>query len=177
MLTTLSDRSYLTAPHRKRLSKSMLYLIRSRKLHRTNSLLDYGCGHGFEWQYLRSIGYDAHGYDPHYFPSSEHNLPNSEHKQFDVVTLLHVLNVIPKFSDRITVLRDAYARCKSVLVVASRSPQPCVGTDYLDGKVTRYGWFNKCYSDLELKLFCAKSLGVDESRFRQIGQKAFILHR
>ncbi len=38
------------------LSKSMLYLIRSRKLHRTNSLLDYGCGHGFEWQYLRSLG-------------------------------------------------------------------------------------------------------------------------
>jgi len=93
------------------------------------------------------------------------------------VTMLHVLNVIPRFSDRITVLRDAYARCKSVLVVASRSPQPCVGTDYLDGKVTRYGWFNKCYSDLELKLFCARSLGVDEHRFRQIGQKAFILHR
>jgi DNA phosphorothioation-associated putative methyltransferase len=105
-------------------------LIRSRKLHRTNSLLDYGCGHGFEWQYLRSLGYDAHGYDPHYFPEYHH-------RQFDVVTLLHVLNVIPRFSDRIAVLRDAYTRCKSVLVVASRSPQPCVGTDYLDGKITR----------------------------------------
>jgi len=169
-MLTISDRSYLTAPHRKRLSKSILYLIRSRKLHRSNSLLDYGCGRGFEWQYLRSLGYDAHGYDPHYFPEYHH-------KQFDVVTLLHVLNVIPRFSDRIAVLRDAYARCKSVLVVASRSPQPCVGTDYLDGKITRYGWFNKCYSDLELKLFCARSLGVDESRFRQIGQKAFILNR
>jgi DNA phosphorothioation-associated putative methyltransferase len=169
-MLTISDRSYLTAPHRKRLSKSMLYLIRSRKLHRTNSLLDYGCGRGFEWQYLRSLGYDAHGYDPHYFPEYHH-------KQFDVVTLLHVLNVIPKFSDRIAVLRDAYTRCKSVLVVASRSPQPCVGTDYLDGKMTRYGWFNKCYSDLELKLFCARSLDVDEKRFRQIGQKAFVLIR
>ena len=169
-MLTISDRSYLTAPHRKRLSKSMLYLIRSRKLHRTNSLLDYGCGRGFEWQYLRSLGYDAHGYDPHYFPEYHH-------KQFDVVTLLHVLNVIPGFSDRIAVLRDAYARCKSVLVVASRSPQPCVGTDYLDGKMTRYGWFNKCYSDLELKLFCARSLDVDEKRFRQIGQKAFVLIR
>jgi len=169
-MLTISDRSYLTAPHRKRLSKSMLYLIRSRKLHRANSLLDYGCGRGFEWQYLRSLGYDAHGYDPHYFPEYHH-------KQFDVVTLLHVLNVIPRFSDCIAVLRDAYTKCKSVLVVASRSPQPCVGTDYLDGKVTRYGWFNKCYSDLELKLFCAACLGVDSNRFRQIGQKAFILHR
>ena len=169
-MLTISDRSYLTAPHRKRLSKSMLYLIRSRKLHRANSLLDYGCGRGFEWQYLRSLGYDAHGYDPHYFPEYHH-------KQFDVVTLLHVLNVIPRFSDRIAVLRDAYARCKSVLVVASRSPQPCVGTDYLDGKMTRYGWFNKSYSDLELKLFCARSLDVDEGRFRQIGQKAFVLIR
>jgi DNA phosphorothioation-associated putative methyltransferase len=164
------DRSYLTAPYRKRLSKSMLYLIRSHKLNKTNSLLDYGCGHGFEWQYLRSLGYDAHGYDPHYFPQYHD-------RQFDIVTLLHVLNVIPRFSDRIRVLQDAYARCRYVLVVASRSPQPCVGSDYLDGKVTRYGWFNKCYSDIELKLFCAASLGVDSNRFKQIGQKAFVFHR
>ena len=169
-MSTLIDRSYLTAPHRKRLSKSMLYLIRSRKLSKQTSLLDYGCGHGFEWQYLRSLGYDANGYDPHYFPAYHD-------RQFDVVTMLHVLNVIPNFGDRISVLRDAYSRCKSVLVVASRSPQPCAGSDYLDGKITRGGWFNKCYSDLELKLFCARSLGVDESRFRQIGQKAFVFHR
>lgn len=166
----LIDRSYLTAPHRKRLSKSMLYLIRSHKLNKTNSLLDYGCGHGFEWQYLRSLGYDAHGYDPHYFPEYHR-------RQFEIVTLLHVLNVIPRFSDRIRVLQDAYARCRSVLVVASRSPQPCVGADYLDGKITRGGWFNKCFSDLELKIFLARSLGTDESRFRQIGQKAFVFHR
>ena len=66
---------------------------------------------------------------------------------------------------------------RGLLVVASRSPQPCSGSDYLDGKITRYGWFNKCYSDLELKLFCAASLGVNSDRFKQIGQKAFILHR
>ena len=35
----LIDRSYLTAPHRKRLSKSMLYLIRSHKLNKTNWFL------------------------------------------------------------------------------------------------------------------------------------------
>lgn len=169
-MNTLSDRSYLTAPTRTRLSKSILYLIRSRNLSKHTQHLDYGCGKGFEWQYLRSLGYNSQGYDPHYFPY----MPVGK---FDVVSLLHVLNVIPSFSDRIAVLRDAYARCKSVLVVASRSPQPCVGSDYLDGKITRYGWFNKCYSDLELKLFCARSLGVDEHRFRQIGQKAFVLHR
>ena len=169
-MSTLIDRSYLTAPHRSKLSVSMLYLIRSRKLNRQKSILDYGCGHGFEWQYLRSLGYDAHGYDPHFFPEYHQ-------QQFDVVTLLHVLNVIPTFSDRIKVIQDAYAKCKSVLVVASRSPQPCSGSDYLDGKITRYGWFNKCYSDLELKLFCAASLGVNSDRFKQIGQKAFILHR
>ena len=170
MLKTISDRSHLTAPHRSRLSKSMLYLIRSRKLDRSKSILDYGCGHGFEFQYLRSFGYDAHGYDPHFFPEYHD-------RQFDIVTLLHVLNVIPNFSDRIRVIQDAYSRCQSILVVASRSPQPCAGTDYLDGKITRYGWFNKCYSDIELKLFCAASLGVNSSQFKQIGQKAFVFHR
>jgi len=170
MLTTLSDRSYLTAPTRTRLSKSILYLIRSRNLSRQSLFLDYGCGKGFEWQYLRSLGYNSQGYDPHYFPS----IPT---EKFDVISFLHVLNVIPDFNDRVMILRDVWSMTNSVLVVASRSPQPCVGSDYLDGKITRYGWFNKCYSDIELKLFCARSLGVDEHRFRQIGQKAFILHR
>jgi DNA phosphorothioation-associated putative methyltransferase len=169
-MNRLIDRSHLTAPHRTKLSKSILYLIRSRKLSRSTSLLDYGCGHGFEFQYLRSLGYDANGYDPHYFPEYHQ-------RKFDVVTFLHVLNVIPELSDRVRVLQDAYSKCNKVLVVASRSPQPCVGSDYLDGKITRHGWFNKCYSDNELKIFCSRSLGIDENMFRRIGQKAFVLNK
>jgi DNA phosphorothioation-associated putative methyltransferase len=161
--------SHLTAPNRLKLSSSILYLIRSRILNKSTTHLDYGCGLGFEFQRLRELGYKSNGYDPYYFQS----LP----EQADIVTLLHVINVIPSIQERSLVIQKAYALCRKSLVIAARSPQPLKGADYLDGKITRWGTFNKNYSDLELKIFCARSLGIETAKFRRIGQKSIILHR
>lgn len=148
----------------------MLYLIRARYLSKSTTHLDYGCGHGFEFQRLRSLGYRSNGYDPYYFP-------DTPREPADIVTLLHVINVIPSLQERSQVIQDAFSLCKKILVIAARSPQPLRGADHLDGKITRYGTFNKNYSDLELRIFCARSLGIETAEFRRIGQKSIILHR
>lgn len=61
-------------------------MLHERRLLR-GTVLDYGCGFGQDVQSLRTKGFDADGYDPHYFPE----IPS--HK-FDTIVCFYVLNVL-----------------------------------------------------------------------------------
>ena len=82
-------------------------------------LLDYGCGTGADVTYYRNQGLDAEGYDPHP-PFGYADLPR---RQFRVVTLMFVLNVLPTAPERREVLRRAasFLAPAGLLVVATRS--------------------------------------------------------
>ena len=82
-------------------------------------LLDYGCGIGADVTYYLDKGLDAEGYDPHP-PFGYADLPR---RQFRVVTLIFVLNVLPTASERLEVLRRAasFLARAGLLVVAARS--------------------------------------------------------
>lgn len=82
-------------------------------------LLDYGCGTGADVTYYRNQGLDAEGYDPHP-PFGYAGLPR---RQFRVVTLIFVLNVLPTAPQRREVLRRAasFLAPAGLLVVATRS--------------------------------------------------------
>ena len=56
--------SYLTAKQRDAPSLPVRMLYERHLVQET--VLDYGCGFGRDVQFLRTEGFDAHGYDPHY---------------------------------------------------------------------------------------------------------------
>ena len=174
MRSQLQSKAYLTAPHRNRLSKSILYLIRSGKLNKSASHLDFGCGHGFEFTKLRSLGYNSTGYDPHYFPLE---LLLSPRTRFDIVTCLHVINVVPLISVRSQIIQTCFDLCKKYLVVAARSPHPLRGSPYGDGAITRKGNFNKQFTHGELEVFIGRSLGISASNLRRIDQNSILVCR
>jgi hypothetical protein len=69
--------------------------------------------------YYRNPGLDAEGYDPHQ-PFGYADLPR---RQFRVVTLIFVLNVLPTAPERLEVLRcaGAFLAPAGLLIVATRS--------------------------------------------------------
>ncbi|MFC2171402.1 methyltransferase domain-containing protein [Acidobacteriota bacterium] len=84
------------------------------------SILDYGCGRGEDVRYYRESGLNAEGYDSyaHFGRSSK---PVGE---FDLVTLVFVLNVLPDPWSRIQVLREVvqFLDKSGELLVVTRSP-------------------------------------------------------
>jgi hypothetical protein len=74
--------AYKTAIKRTTLSKPIKELIERNLIPDHASVLDYGCGRGFD---ADTLGFDK--YDPHYF----NRLPD---RQYEVVVCNYVLNVI-----------------------------------------------------------------------------------
>lgn len=84
-MNSQNPHSHLTAKPRDTPSLPVRILHERRLIQGT--VLDYGCGFGRDVQFLQTKGFDAHGYDPHYFP----DLPA---KQFDTIVCFYVLNVL-----------------------------------------------------------------------------------
>jgi SAM-dependent methyltransferase len=82
--------------------------------------LDFGCGRGADVAFYRSRGLEASGYDP-YPPFGWSEPPVG---QFDLVTVIFVLNVLPDPWQRLCALKDAsrYLAPHGVMLVATRSP-------------------------------------------------------
>lgn len=76
------NRAHLTAIARKKPSRPATYLFKTGLL--TGSILDYGCGRGFDASH-----YGADKFDPHFFPTE----PTS---QYDTIMCNFVLNVVPE---------------------------------------------------------------------------------
>ena len=77
--------AHLTAKERDRPS------FPTRKLlglgHIEGRVLDYGCGHGADIDFLREKGFEVEGYDPHYAPERPEG-------SFDTILCHYVLNVL-----------------------------------------------------------------------------------
>ena len=85
MTNPLNLNSHLTAKQRDTPSLPI------RRLHERGLLqgrvLDYGCGYGQDVRFMQAKGYDAYGYDPHYFADSQLGT-------FDIIVCFYVLNVL-----------------------------------------------------------------------------------
>lgn len=84
------------------------------------SVLDHGCGRGSDVDHYRAAGLDADGWDPHpgFGWTAKHD------REYDLVTSIFVLNVLPDPWQRIQALQDAarFARPGGSLLVVTRSP-------------------------------------------------------
>lgn len=121
------------------------------------TFFDYGCGRGADINYIRKLGYDSKGWDPHF-------RPNTERAEADIVNLGYVINVIENMAERREALLNAWALTRQVLVVSAQvliSDRANGMIAYGDGIITSRNTFQKYYDQQELKNYIDQVLGVD----------------
>lgn len=158
-----------TALCRKKQSHIADLLANKGLLDNITSVFDYGCGYGADCEFYISRGLHSEGFDPKYNPW----LPGSQ--QFDLVTMVYVLNVIPSEEDRITALQCAFSFLKpgGSFIVATRGSRdlaklataknwPCYNDGYVTPKQTfQRGWEASDLLTTILPLFENQLLAVD----------------
>lgn len=145
-----------TALTRVALSRPIAAAVADGLLGLSDSVFDYGCGHGDDIRHLRSLGYDVDGWDPAHRPTVER-------RPARVVNLGYVINVIERPSERAEVLRAAWSLTEGILVVSARmtwDARDLVGHPMGDGLVTRTGTFQKFYQQSEMADWIEQTLGV-----------------
>ncbi|MEM5434731.1 DNA phosphorothioation-associated putative methyltransferase [Paraburkholderia diazotrophica] len=136
---------HLTALNRSTLSAPVQLLIRHGLLPTGTDFFDYGCGRGGDVDGLRTLGFEANGWDPHYAPQA--NL-----RQATVVNLGFVINVIEDAAERIEALQGAFHLANRVLSIGVMLYGSDVGgRPYRDGFLTSRNTFQKYFTQAELK--------------------------
>jgi DNA phosphorothioation-associated putative methyltransferase len=148
-----------TAIKRYDLSKPVKLLFKRGLLRKHDTFFDYGCGHAMDVEALRSLGYEAVGWDPAF-------CPNSPKTPASVVNLGYVLNVIENPSERVTALREAFSLAERLMIVSTM----VVGQEthshsrqYGDGFLTKTNTFQKFYAPGELEALIEEALDVEVS--------------
>ena len=145
---------FRTALRRSGLSTPMQALMKHGYLDGTNSVFDYGCGHGDDLAALEELGVPSNGWDPHF-------RPDSAKTEADIVNLGFVLNVIEDLGERREALLSSFQLARKLLVVAA-----LVGGRtayeryrlYRDGVLTARGTFQKYFTQEELGDYLEQNL-------------------
>jgi DNA phosphorothioation-associated putative methyltransferase len=143
-----------TALNRNQISRPVRITLESNLIQTSSTILDFGCGKGYDVRYLKENGYECNGWDPYYSPETKP-------KTSDIVNLGYVINVIEDHKERVEVLKKAWAYAKKILVVSARhnleqKDEGLVG--FKDGFLTRRKTFQKYYQQDELKAWIDESL-------------------
>lgn len=143
-----------TALRRTELSRPLRLAINGGLLPEGTEVFDYGCGHGSDVRHLRTLGFEARGWDPAH-------APDSPRVPADVVNLGFVVNVIENRDERIGALMGAWRLAKRLLIVSARlqsSVDEVRGEEHLDGIVTRLGTFQRYFTQPELQTWIENTL-------------------
>lgn len=152
-LDEVQVRRELTAIVRFRHSKPVMLALSHGIIGPASSVFDYGCGRGEDIKYLKSVGIEASGWDPHFQSSAALS-------SADVVNLGYVLNVIEDPQEREDTLRKAFGLARCVLLIAVRVDHGLdAAVEFSDGCLTSRGSFQKLYSQGEFKEYIERVLG------------------
>ena len=105
---------------------------------------------------LRAMGFDASGWDPVHFPEEAVT-------ETPVVNIGYVVNVIERATERVEVLRRAWALATRFLIVSARLFDELRGDPGVpngDGYLTSIGTFQKFYTQLELRDWVESIVGT-----------------
>lgn len=145
-----------TAIARSKPSKPLELLLKRSLIPKGATVLDYGCGKGVDVKHLRSLGFEAYGYDPHQ-PGWDD--PSVLNRKYDVVLNFYVLNVLPPESrERVlegikSVLKDGGVAFIAVRDISEPKPK---GEPYADGIITSRGTFQKFFEPFEFERLLRK---------------------
>lgn len=150
------------APHRTALTRNdvsrPVRILYDQLLRDGESVFDYGCGRGYDVEFLQSVGIDAAGWDPAH--ASDH-----AKRQADLVNLGYVVNVIADQAIRAKVLNDAWSYAGRALVVAARLTNEkrtlSRAKPYGDGYLTGHQTFQRFYQQGELRAWIEAVLGTE----------------
>lgn len=147
---------HLTAISRKRLSRPMAW-AKKAGIFEGRSIIDYGCGKGYDTATLAAEGYDITGYDPHWAPETKIM------DRYDVVACNYVLNVIEDRNERINLLRQLWAMADEALVIAVRTNRESIkkARPYKDGLLTSRNTFQKLFSQEDIQELFREALDMD----------------
>ena len=121
----------------------------ARKLHEdgiltalgVRSILDFGCGYGTDVHYYRDAGYEADGFDI----EPRFGWARHEGHDYDLVTVVFLINVLPSFDDRLLGIQAAarFVRPGGHLLIAARSESAIAG-EALKGSWVKFndGWIS-----------------------------------
>jgi DNA phosphorothioation-associated putative methyltransferase len=147
---------HLTAIARKTLSRPMAWAKKSGIIGK-GSILDYGCGRGFDTMQLQAEGFNIVGYDPFWAPEVE------VAENYQVVCCNYVLNVIEDAHERIALIRKLWAMASETLMISVRTNRESIknARPYKDGVITSKNTFQKLFTDAEIKTLFMEALGVE----------------
>ena len=137
-----------TAIARQKMSRPMKKMYESRKFDK-KTVLDYGCGKGFDVEYLKLQGIDIKGYEPF---ASDKYLQMPEGK-FDIITSNYVLNVIENPTERKKLVEEMKKLGNTVVITVRADKKSIKNTwvTFSDGFLTPKGTFQKIYDEKTLK--------------------------
>jgi len=91
--------SFNTAIKRTKPSLPLRKLLDKKSI--SGNVLDYGCGKGFDAEYLQRLGYSVDSYDPHWKPDG------IKKQGYDSIVCNYVLNVLETDEEILSVIRRA----------------------------------------------------------------------
>lgn len=100
-------------------AEAVVSVVRARM--DVSSILDFGCGRGADVNYYRESGIqDVHGYDPH----RDFGYDQLPQREFDVITMAFVLNVLPDPWSRVKAIQQAaqFLKPTGCMLIVTRSP-------------------------------------------------------
>lgn len=145
----------LTAMARRTLSRPIQIALEHGILAKGTSILDYGCGRGYDVDSLKSQGWAIRGWDPVHRPTTRRSA-------VDVVTLIYVINVIEREDERLRTIQHAWKLARQCLVVAARLEHERDEAHIrpaADGWMTLRGTFQRFYEQDDLQYWIQHALG------------------
>lgn len=91
--------SFNTAIKRTRPSLPLRNLLNNKSI--SGNVLDYGCGKGFDAEYLGNLGYSVDSYDPYWKPDG------IKKQSYNSIVCSYVLNVLKTDEEILAVIRKA----------------------------------------------------------------------
>ena len=138
-----------TAISRQKMSRPMKKMYES-KMFDKKRVLDFGCGKGFDVEYLKNEGkIDITGYEP-YACDKYLQYPTGK---FDIVTNNYVLNVIENVEERKNLVEEM-KKLADLVVITVRCDKKSIKSTWIpynDGYMTPKNTFQKIYDEKSLK--------------------------
>ena len=139
-------------------------------LKKEDTLLDFGCGYGFDVNYLDIIGYNIVGYDKHHSPYRFTQLTKGLYSK---VFCNYVINVIPTQEERIDVLEklNYFSSDDSVIYITVRLKDRGLRKTmpFNDGIITKKNTFQRFYTKEEFSDLLRQVFISENIRFKKIG--------
>lgn len=146
----------LTAIKRTSLSIPVRNLLKKRIFNESHTVLDYGCGHGYDLTELNKIEFNISGYDkfnPEFINSNCELIKNDNENPFEIIVCNYVFNVIANNNERQKLI-DVLRKSISNVYIAVRSDKTAIKSSWRydndnGGYHTTKGSFQRFY-DLEM---------------------------